>query len=80
MPRLVVKKCRFCWATLITNGWLAVVAEASVTIAVKLNVPEAVGVPVRAPDDARFTPGGGLPLTMLQVKGGLSPVAISVAK
>ena len=51
----------------------------SVTLAVKLKVPAIVGVPERIPDAARLTPGGGEPLVMLQVKGGLSPVAVRAA-
>ncbi len=63
----------------IINGWLAVTAVLSVTLAVKLKVPAIVGVPERIPDTARLTPGGGEPLVMLQVKGGLSPVAVRAA-
>ena len=63
----------------IMNGWLTEAATPSVTVAVKLKVPAMVGVPDRTPVAARLTPGGGAPLVRLQVKGGLSPVAVSTA-
>jgi hypothetical protein len=58
---------------------VAIADVLSVTLAVKLKVPAIVGLPEITPDVARFTPGGGLPLTMLQMKGGLSPVAVKAA-
>ena len=42
------------------------VAE-SVTFAVKLNVPDAVGVPVIWPEVLRFNPPGSAPLVILHV-------------
>jgi hypothetical protein len=77
--RVVVKNLKGGWEILIINGWLAVPAAPSVTLAVKLKVPDIVGVPEMTPDGARLTPGGGLPLIVLQVKGGLSPVAVRAA-
>jgi hypothetical protein len=76
---VVVKNVKGGWEILIINGWLAVPATLSVTMAVKLKVPAVVGVPEMTPDGARFTPGGGLPLITLQTKGGLSPVAVRAA-
>jgi hypothetical protein len=77
--KVVVRNLKGGWEILIINGWLAVADVLSVTLAVKLKVPDIVGVPEMTPDGARFIPGGGLPLIMLQVKGGLSPVAVRAA-
>ncbi len=63
----------------ITNACVAVAAAALVTVALKLNVPAVVGVPVIAPDVARVKPGGRMPPLATQVNGGLSPVAVNAA-
>jgi hypothetical protein len=62
------------------NGCVAETDAPSVTIAVKLNVPAIVGVPEMAPELAMLNPDGNAPLMVLQVKGGLSPVAVSAAE
>jgi hypothetical protein len=60
----------------------AVVADEpeSVTLAVKLNEPEAVGVPEIVPFVAMFNPPGRTPELMLQVYGVVPPVAASVVE
>lgn len=55
--------------------WLAL----SVTIAVNVNVPVALGLPVIAPVEAvNVKPVGSDPVAMLQLYGGVPPVAVSV--
>jgi hypothetical protein len=67
---------------LITMLQFAVVVPAelfveSTTCAVKLNVPEVVGVPVMAPvEEFSVKPAGSEPLMMENVYGGTPPVAI----
>jgi hypothetical protein len=48
---------------------------ASVTVAVKLEVPLAVGVPEIEPDDERLSPAGRLPAVMDQLYGEVPPLA-----
>lgn len=68
-------------ATAMLKDWVAVLLLASCTWAVKVEVPDAVGVPVIAPDDAfKVRPAGSEPLLMLHVYGAVPPVACSVAE
>jgi hypothetical protein len=61
------------------NALVALLELASVTFAVKLLVPVAVGVPVIAPVLALSdSPVGRLPALMDQVSGEVPPVAVSV--
>lgn len=53
---------------------------ASVTLAVKLNVPAAVGVPERTPPVESVSPPGNVPLDTLQLYGGVPPLACSTAE
>jgi hypothetical protein len=52
----------------------------SVTFAVKLNVPAAIGVPEIVPVPDSVTPAGSAPEAMLQLYGVVPPVATSVAE
>ena len=65
--------------TLIVMDRLAVLVAPteSVTFAVKLEDPLAVGVPVIAPAGERLNPGGRLPAVMVQVYGETPPAAAS---
>ncbi len=47
----------------------------SVTVTVKLKLPPAVGVPLRAPLLARLTPAGRLPLVTAKLYGAVPPLA-----
>ena len=51
----------------ICRGAVAVRAAASVTLAVKLTGPDAVGVPDSTTVEESFNPLGGVPTLMLQV-------------
>ena len=62
------------------NGCVTAAEVLSVTLAVKLKVPAIAGVPEMTPELARLNPDGTVPLMVLQVKGGLSPVAVSAAE
>ena len=70
-------------ATVMLNAFVAVCAVgvvASVTFTVKLNVPEAVGVPEIAPLEAvKLNPPGNEPALMLQLYGVVPPLATNVA-
>ncbi len=62
----------------IDNGCVADCDNASVTCAVKLNVPGVVGVPEIPPvEESKFSPGGIVPVK-LQLKGGVPLVACTV--
>ena len=50
----------------------------SVTVAVKLNVPETVGAPEMVPLLARVRPAGKLPELTVQLYAGVPPLAWSV--
>jgi len=63
------------------NDFVEVSLAASVTFAVKANVPAAVGVPEIAPDDVFMErPGGKEPLVMLHEYGVVPPVACNIAE
>ncbi len=66
-------------AIVMLKAFVAVCAEGeveSVTLAVKLNEPDAVGVPEMLPvPPARVRPAGKAPELMFQVKGVVPPVA-----
>ena len=67
--------------TAILSGCVAVLLLASVTFTVKEDVPEVVGVPEIAPDEAvKVNPAGSEPLLMLHEYGVVPPVACSVAE
>jgi hypothetical protein len=57
---------------------VAICPRASVTLAVKLNVPVAVGVPVSTPLAFRVIPAGRLPEATDQVYGLVPPVTVRV--
>ena len=71
-------------ATVRVSAFVAVCAVGeveSVTLAVKLKVPDAVGVPEIAPVAAdRVRPAGNAPELMLQLYGAAPPVAASVVE
>ena len=61
------------------RAFVAVAPTLSVTLAVKLEVPVAVGVPVIAPvPETRESPVGRLPEAIAQVKGDVPPEAARV--
>ncbi len=63
------------------SAFVAVAATLSVTFAVKLEVPDVVGVPVMAPDEAlRESPAGRLPDCSDHVYGVVPPVAVSATE
>ena len=62
----------------ILNGLVAVSPLASLTSAVKLEVPAAVGIPEITPAPVRLNPGGKLPAVSDHVYAGVPPVAASV--
>ena len=55
-------------AMVICRGAVAVRAAASVTLAVKLNVPAVVGVPDKSPAEERVSPPGNAPALTVQVR------------
>jgi hypothetical protein len=55
------------------SGWLPVIALASVTLAVKLNTPTAVGVPDILQDPLRLVPVGKMPADTEQTRGAVPP-------
>ena len=62
--------------TVIDRAFVAVAPTLSVTLAVKLEVPDAVGVPVMAPvPETRESPAGRLPAERDHVRGVVPPVA-----
>jgi hypothetical protein len=68
-------------ATVRVNDLLAVCAVGfveSVTLAVKLKEPDAVGVPEIAPAEDSVRPPGSAPELMLQLYGVVPPLAASV--
>jgi len=70
-----------CWSMVMVKPFVAVRPSASVTLAVIIEVPEAVGVPVIAPVEAFSSrPFGSVPVLMLQVSGVTPPAAASVAE
>ena len=60
-------------------AWVALCPFASVTLTVKLNVPVAVGVPLRTPLGLRLMPAGRLPLLTDQAYGPVPPDTVSVS-
>jgi hypothetical protein len=58
---------------------LAVFWVASVTVTVKVKVPGAVGTPVKSPFAFIAMPGGGVPAEMVQLYGGVPPVAVKTS-
>ena len=70
-------------ATVRVNDLLAVCAVGfveSVTLAVKLKEPDAVGVPEIVPADDSVRPPGNAPALRLQLYGGVPPLAASVVE
>ena len=67
-------------AMVICRGAVAVCAAASVTLAVKLNVPAVVGVPEIWPAEESVSPPGSAPALTVQVKGVVPPLAASVVE
>jgi hypothetical protein len=69
-------------ATVMLNDFVAVCAVGaveSVTLAVKVNVPAAVGVPVIVPLAAAIVrPAGNVPELMLQLYGVVPPLAANI--
>ena len=55
------------------KGWLPATMLVSVVVAVKLNVPAAVGVPDILHDPLRFVPVGKLPADTEQTRGAVPP-------
>src|SRR5262245_14352130 len=65
---------------MLTKGLVTDCPFAAVTLAVKLNVPVAVGVPEMTPVPlASDRPGGSAPLAIDQIYGVIPPLAASVA-
>ena len=64
-------------AIVMVNDWVAVALAASAAWMVKLNVPAAMGVPVRLPAALRVRPVGSAPEDD-QVYGEVPPVATRV--
>jgi hypothetical protein len=63
----------------IDSACVALAPTPSVTFTVKLDVPEAVGVPVTAPVEAvRERPAGSAPAEIDQVNAPVPPVAVIV--
>jgi hypothetical protein len=63
------------------NARLAVAVTLSVTWAVKLNVPAAVGVPLSTPlAGFSVSPGGGVPALTTQLRGSVPPEAARVSE
>ena len=65
-------------ATVMLVAWVALWPLASVTFTVKLEVPVAVGVPLRFPSGLRLRPAGRLPLLTDQVNGLVPPDSVRV--
>ena len=66
-------------AAMLRANTLEPVAESvSVASAVKLNAPEAVGVPESTPAVLKLMPGGSVPPETVQVNGAVPPVAAKV--
>jgi hypothetical protein len=59
---------------------VAVTPDASRTLAVKLELPALVGVPVMAPSELSDSPAGKLPDAMLHAYGAVPPAAESVCE
>lgn len=64
----------------IESDAVAVCPTPSVTRAVKLDVPGAVGVPEIVPVEDRLNPGGNVPLATAHVYGVVPPVAAKLAE
>ena len=62
------------------SAFVALVEDASVTLAVKLNVPGAVGVPESTPPVDKLNPPGKDPALTVQVYGVVPPPATSVTE
>jgi hypothetical protein len=54
---------------------VAVPVSVSVTLMVKLNVPGALGVPLIIPGPDRLRPAGNVPVAIVNVYGGVPPLA-----
>jgi hypothetical protein len=67
-------------ATVIDRDLVAFCDAPSVTRAVNVEFPAAVGVPVMAPLELSDNPAGKLPDTMFHVYGAVPPPAVSVAE
>ncbi len=66
--------------TVRVNCRVALCADPSVTCAVKLEVPTAVGVPDNTPPAESATPAGNVPAVSDQLKGARPPAANSVVE
>jgi hypothetical protein len=78
--RLVVVLDRVAGATMIDNDLVTSCEPLSLTRTVNVELPTAAGVPVIAPFEASDNPGGKLPEVMLQVYGGVPPLAPNIAE
>jgi hypothetical protein len=76
----VVVIIRTAAATVICRGAVVVCAAASVTLAVKLNVPAVVGVPEIWPAEESVSPLGSAPALTVQVYGVVPPLAARVVE
>lgn len=66
-------------STVIEYAWLPVHSLSSVAVTVKLNIPDAVGVPEISPvDKLRFKPPGSEPVVTAKVYGLVPPLAETV--
>ena len=77
--RFCVPTLRVVAFTVSENCWLTLCAEASVTFTVKLDVPMAVGVPLRTPAEESAMPAGRVPAETENVKGAVPPDAAMAA-
>jgi hypothetical protein len=67
-------------ATVIDKAEVSVLDPPSVTFTVKLEVPNAVGVPDIVPPAERVSPAGKVPAETVQLNGGVPPAALKVCE
>lgn len=67
-------------ATAMVSALLSVIDDASVTRAVKVNVPAWVAVPLMLPPEDSASPAGSEPADMSHARGAVPPVAASVCE
>src|SRR5436190_16182435 len=77
MGSVVNTGAKFTWVMLILKGAVEVALSESVTRRVKLKVPAVAGLPERVAPPS-VSPGGSVPLSSVQVKAGVPPVAVKV--
>jgi len=80
LGRLELVMPNACTVTVMANACTSLPPPLSLTLTVKFAVPEAVGVPLIAPDADRFRLVGNFPADKVQVVGGTAPVEESVAE